>query len=147
MKPSQPDDAGSPSPGKPSRPRQQPVPPGVVYALDCLERANPAQVRRHMIALGYTPDEAAESVRTALAHRDSDTPSAWGPEDAGARQCMSLGFLLLTCGIITGFLRMFFQPELPAGIPVMLQVFAWGSILAGLVVFCLGIAQMNIRRR
>src|SRR5260370_1906892 len=94
MKPSQPDDAGSPSPGQPPRPRQKPVPPAVVYALDCLERGSAAQVRRHMVALGYTADEAGEAVRLALAHGDGDLPSAGVPRDTAAPRCLSPGVLL-----------------------------------------------------
>src|SRR5260370_42366330 len=98
MKPSQPDDAGSPSPGQPPRPRQNPVPPAVVYALDCLERGSAAQVRRHMIALGYTADEAGEAVRPAIAQRASAAPSPWLRADVAAPRSMSLGLLLFVCG-------------------------------------------------
>src|SRR5438309_432978 len=114
MKPSQPDDASSPSPGQPPRPRQKPIPPAVVYALDCLERGTPAQVRRHMIALGYTSDEASEAVRSALAHSTGEPESAWSPEDAGARRCLSLGFMMVFCGVLAGGARAFLQESLPA---------------------------------
>ena len=88
MKPSQPDDAGSPSPGKPPRSGQKPLPPAVVYALDCLERATATQVRRHMASLGYASEEAAEAVRAALAHRSGDGSSAWSRTRAMApRRC------------------------------------------------------------
>jgi hypothetical protein len=147
MKPSQPDDAGSPSPGQPPRPRQKPVPPAVVYALDCLERGSAAQVRRHMMALGYTADEAGEAVRLALAHRDGDLASAWVPEDTAARRCMSLGFLLFVCGILAACTRFYLPESLPPAVPMALNVFAWGSILAGVIVFWFGIAQMRARRR
>jgi hypothetical protein len=60
---------------------------------------------------------------------------------------MSLGFLLFVCGILAGCAKAFLQPYLPSGMPLMLSVFAWGSILAGIVVFWLGIAQMRISRR
>jgi hypothetical protein len=147
MQPSHPDDAGSPSPGEPPRPHQKPLPPGVVYALDCLERGTPAQVRRHLIALGYAPAEAAELVRTALAQRDPEHSSAWSPEDASARRCMALGFLLLVCGIVAGCVRTYLLPQLPPSVPPVLEVFAWGGIVVGLIVFLLGIAQMRISRK
>src|SRR5258707_14890343 len=147
MNPSQPDDAGSPSPGQPPRPGQKPVPPAVIYAFDCLERGSAAQVRQHMIALGYTADEAAEAVRLALAHRDGDLASAWVPENVAAQRCMSLGFLLFVCGILAACTRMFLQEYLPPAVPVALNVFALGSILAGVIVFWFGIAQMRARRR
>ena len=147
MKPNQPDDAGSPSPGKPPRPGQRPVPPAVVYALDCLERASAAPVRRHMVALGYTPEEAAEAVRTALAHRAGETPSAWAPDDSGARRCMSLGFFLFVCGVLAGCARLYLLDHLPPTVAPALNVFAWGSIVTGVVVFWLGIAQMRVGRR
>jgi hypothetical protein len=147
MKPSQPDDAGAPSPGKPPRSVQKPLPPAVVYALDCLERATATQVRRHMASLGYTPEEAAEAVRAALAHRNGDTPSAWSREDNGARRFMSLGFLLLVCGIITGCGRAILLDHLPPPVPVALNVIAWGSIVTGVIVFWFGIAQMRARMR
>jgi hypothetical protein len=141
MKPSQPDDAGSPS-----RPEQKPVPPAVVYALDCLERATPAQVSRHLVALGYTRDEAADAVRHAQALRKDDRPSAWSPEDAAARRCMSLGFMLFVCGVVAGCARMYLIPQLPPAIPVALTICTWASILAGIAVFWIGIAQLRIRR-
>ena len=91
MKPSQPDDASSPSPGQPPRSGQNVMPPAVVYALDCLERSTPAQVRRHLVALGYTAEEAATAVRTAMAQLDAETPPP-ATDDSTARRCMSLGF-------------------------------------------------------
>jgi hypothetical protein len=147
MKPSQPDDAGSPSPGKPRRPEQKPLAPAIVYALDCLERTTAAQVRRHMASLGYTPEEAAEAVRAALAHRSGDSPSAWSREDNGARRCMSLGFLLFVCGIIIGCGRVLLLDYLPPPGPVVLNVVAWGCILTGVIVFWFGIAQKRARMR
>ena len=146
MKPSQPDDAGAPSPGQPPRPGHKPVPPAVVYALDCLERGSPAQVRRHLLAVGYTAAEAADAVRQAQAHQDEEQPSAWSPEDAPARRCLSLGFLLFVLGIIAGCCRMYLLPYLPASTAVALNVFAWVSILGGIAVLGLGIAQMRIGR-
>jgi hypothetical protein len=146
MKPSQPDDAGSPSPGQPPRPGQKPIPPAVVYALDCLEHGTPAQVRRHLTALGYTDDEAARAVKLALAQQEEDRPSAWAPEDAVARRCMSLGFLLLMCGIATCCMRVYLQ-QLPGGAPAALSAFMWVTLFTGLVVFSLGVAQLRIRRR
>ncbi len=145
MHPSQPDDAGSPTPGKPSRSGARPVPPAVVYALDCLERGTPAQVRRHLTALGYSPGEAAEAVRAALACRDGERPSAWSPEDGPARRCMSLGFLLLVFGIFAGCARTWLLQRMPTA-AAALNVFAWGGILIGLAIFCLGLMQMRIRR-
>ena len=147
MKPSQPDDAGSPSPGKPPRSGQKPLPPAVVYALDCLERATAAQVRRHMGSLGYTPEEAAEAVRAALAHRSGDSSSAWSREDNGARRCMSLGFLLFVCGIIIFCSRVILQDYVAPPVPVALNVIGWGSILTGVIVFWFGIAQKRARMR
>src|SRR5438128_2253668 len=120
MKPSQPDDASSPSPGQPPRSRQKPMPPAVVYALDCLERSTPVHVRRHMVALGYTPEEAAAAVRAAMAQREAEIPSAWSPDDGSARRCMSLGFLMVVCGILAGGARVFLQHSLPASVPVTL---------------------------
>ncbi len=146
MKPSQPDDAGSPSPGQP-RSGQKPLPPAVVYALDCLERATAVQVRRHMGSLGYTPDEAAEAVRAALAHRNGETPSAWANEDNGARRCMSTGFLLFVCGIATGCARVILQDYTPPPVLLASNILAWGSILTGVIVFWFGIAQLRARRR
>src|SRR5262245_56935953 len=124
MKPSQPDDAGSPSSGRP-RPGSKPVPPAVVYALDCLEPSPPAQVRRHMVAMGYTQTEAADAVRQALAEREPEHPSAWGPDDAAARRCMAVGFLLLLFGICVGCLRVYLAPLLPGGVPLALNVVTW----------------------
>jgi hypothetical protein len=147
MKPSQPDDAGLPSPGKPPRSGQKPLPPAVVYALDCLERATAAQVRRHMASLGYTSEEAAEAVRAALAYRNGDAPSAWAREDNGARRCMSMGFLLLVCGIVIGCGRAVLLDYLPPPVLLALNVLAWGSILSGVIVFWFGIAQIRARRR
>src|SRR5947209_18173273 len=119
MKPSQPDDAGSPSPGQP-QPGSKLVPPAVVYALDCLEHATPAQVRRHMIALGYSTEEAAEAVRQAQAQQEEERPSAWAPEDALAQRCMSIGFMLFMCGIMAGCMRMYLAQHIPTGVPVAL---------------------------
>lgn len=147
MKSSHPDDAGSPSPGKPSRPGQQPLPPAVVYALDCLDRGTPAQVRRHLIALGYTGAEAADAVGSALAYRDAGNASAWAPEDWAARRCMALGFLLFVFGVVAGVTRFCLQDRLTAGIDPALSVCAWAGLLTGVVVFGVGIAQMGIWRR
>ena len=143
MQPSQPDDTGSPSPGKP---RQKPVPPAVVYALDCLERGTPMQVRRHMVALGYTAEEALAAVRQALAYQEQERPSAWSPQDAVARRFMSLGFFLFVCGILTGCSRLVLLPQLTPNGAVVLNVFTWGCILFGIVVFWMGLAQKGIRR-
>jgi hypothetical protein len=140
MKPSQPDDAGSRS-----QPEQKPVPPAVVYTLDCLQHATPAQVNRHLLALGYTAAEANDALRQAQ-DLDDDRPSAWSPDDATARRCMTLGFLLFLCGVVAGCMRMVLMPQLPAGAPVALSVFTWLCILAGIAVFWIGIAQMRIRR-
>ncbi len=114
MKPSQPDDAGSPSPGQP-QPGSKPVPPAVVYALDCLEQATPAQVRRHLVALGYTAEEAADAVQQAQAQQEAERPSAWAPEDAVAHRFMSIGFMLFMCGLMAGFLRRYLMEHIPAG--------------------------------
>jgi hypothetical protein len=146
MKPSQPDDAGSPAPGQPPRPGQKPVPPAVVYALDCLERGTPAQVRRHLIALGYSAEEAADAVRQAQAHLDEEQPSAWAPEDAVAHRCMSIGFMLFMCGIMAGCMRLYLVQHMPAPVPTALNVITWLCMLTGIAVFALGIAQMRIRR-
>src|SRR5262245_31106307 len=146
MKPSQPDDAGSPSPGQPPRPGQKPIPPAVIYALDCLERGTPAQVRRHMVALGYTADEAADAVRQALAHREQEQPSAWAPEDAVAHRCMTVGFMLFMCGVMAGFVRMCLERHLPATGPMALNVVTWVCLLLGVVVFGIGVAQMRFRQ-
>jgi len=147
MKPSQPDDAGSPSPGQPPRPGAKPVPPAVVYALDCLEHGTAAQVRRHLIALGYTAAEAADAVRQAQAQKEDEQPSAWAPEDAVAQRCMSIGFMLFMCGIMAGFMRMYLAPHLSASMPTALSVVAWACIVLGIAVFWIGIAQMRIRRQ
>jgi hypothetical protein len=147
MKPSQPDDAGSPSPGGP-QPSPKPVPPAVVYALDCLEHATPAQVRRHMVALGYSAEEAAEAVRQAQAQHEGERPSAWGPEDAVAHKCMSVGFVLFMCGIMAGCMSFYLAPHLPAGVStVALNVVTWVCLLLGIVIFAIGIAQMRIHRQ
>ena len=147
MTPSQPDDAGSPSPGQPPKPGQSAMPPAVVYALDCLERGTPVQVRRHMVALGYSPEEAATAVRAALAQQEAETQSAWSPDDSGARRCMSLGFLLVVCGILAGAARAFLQQSLPATVPVTLNAFAWGCVIVGLGVFLLGVVKFRFPRR
>lgn len=147
MKPSQPDDAGSPSPGQPPRPGAKPVPPAVVYALDCLEHASAAQVRRHLIALGYTAEEAADAVRQAQALQDEERPSAWAPEDAVAQRCMSIGFMLFMCGIMAGCMRMCLMHNMPTGVPVALNVVTWVCLLAGIAVFAIGVAQLRIRRQ
>ncbi len=146
MKPSQPDDAGAPSPGQPPRPGQKPVPPAVVYALDCLERGTAAQVRRHLIAVGYTQAEAADAIRLALAHQDAEHPSAWSPEDTTARRCMSLGFVLLMCGIFAGCLRFYLAQHLPGGTPAGLNIVIWACLLTGIGVFALGIIHKGVRR-
>ena len=146
MKPSQPDDAISPSPGQPPRPRQT-MPPAVVYALDCLERQTPAQVRRHLIALGYTAEEAAAAVRAAVRQREAETPpSAWSPDDSSARRCLFLGFMMVLFGIVAGGARAYLQHSLPTTIPVTLGAFAWGCVIVGLGVFLLGVLQMRFRR-
>jgi hypothetical protein len=148
MRPSQPDDTGSPSPEGSPQPHGKPLPPAVAYALDCLEHmTTPGQVRRHLVAVGYSPREAAEAVRLALDHREAERPSAWSPEDAPARRCLSLGFLLLVFGIIAGCAKTYLQARLPAAVPNLLNLLAWAGILAGLVLFCLGLAQMRFRRR
>jgi hypothetical protein len=146
MKPSQPDDAGSPSPGQPE-PGPKPVPPAVVYALDCLEHATPAQVRRHLITLGYSAEEAADAVQQAQAQQEAERPSAWGPEDAVAHRCMSIGFMLFMCGIMAGFLRMYFVQHVPPSALMALNVVAWVCLLVGIAIFGIGIAQMRIRRQ
>jgi hypothetical protein len=146
MKPSQPDDAGSPSPGQPPRPESKPLAPAVVYALDCLERGTPAQVRRHLIAVGYSVEEAADAVRQALAQQETDRPSAWAPEDAVARRCMSVGFILLMTSIVAGCLSVKLSSHLPDGAPFMLNVVIWCCLIGGVAVFLLGIAQKGIRR-
>ena len=96
---------------------------------------------------GKTTEEAADAIRLALAERESDPPSAWAPEDSAARRCMSLGFLLFVCGVLVGCVRVLLQDQLPPAIAPGLHVFAWGSIVVGIVVFWLGIAQMRIGRR
>ncbi len=146
MKPSQPDDAGSPSPGQP-QPGSKPVPPAVVYALDCLEHGTPAQVRRHLVALGYSAEEAEEAVRQALAQQEEERTSAWAPEDAMAQRCMSVGFMLFMCGIMAGCMRMYLLQHMPAGVPAALSVVTWVCLLAGIAIFVIGIAQMRMRRR
>ncbi len=145
MKPSQPDDAGSPSPGQP-QPGPRPVPPAVVYALDCLEHATPAQVRRHLIALGYSAEEAADAIQQAQAHQEVERPSAWGPEDAVAHRCMSIGFMLFMCGIMAGCMRLYLMHHMSAAAPMALNVVTWVCLLLGIAVFWIGIAQMRLRR-
>jgi hypothetical protein len=146
MKPSQPDDAGSPSPGQPQRQGQKPVPPAVVYALDCLEHGTPAQVRRHMVALGYTAEEAADAVRQAQAQQEVERPSAWAPEDATAHRCMSVGFMLFMCGIMAGCMRLYLMQHVPSAVPSALSVVTWVCLLVGIAVFAIGIALMRARQ-
>jgi hypothetical protein len=146
MHSSQPDDASSPSPGRPPKSRQS-VPPGVVYALDCLEHSTPAQTRRHLVALGYSPEEAAAAVRAAVVLKEGEPPpSAWSPEDSAARRCMSLGFLMLLCAAVAGTARMFLQHSLPATIPVTLGAFALGCVFVGIGLFLVGIIKLRFRR-
>jgi hypothetical protein len=141
MKPSQPDDAGSPS-----RSGHKPVPPAVVYALDCLERQTPAQVNRHLVALGYSREEAADALRQAQVQRGEDRPSAWSPEDAAARRYASLGFMLFLLGVVFGCMWKSFVSPVPGGVAVAVSLFTWGCIVAGIAIFWIGIAHMRIRR-
>jgi hypothetical protein len=117
-----------------------------VYALDCLQRSTPAQVRRHLVSLGYSADEAADAIRQAHAQQEEERPSAWSPEDAAARRCMHLGFLLFVFGVSAGCVRVFFAHQLPESLPLVLNVAAWGLLFTGILVFCIGVAQMRIRR-
>jgi hypothetical protein len=103
-------------------------------------------VRRHLVCLGYTPDEAADAIRRAHAQQEEERPSAWSPEDAVARRFMTLGFLLFVFGVAAGVVRTYFAHELPPGLPTVLNFLAWGLLVTGIVVFFLGVAQMRIRR-
>jgi hypothetical protein len=116
--------------------------------LDCLEQGHPpADVRKQLLALGCAPDEADKLVQLGLDRRaTSARPSAWAPEDAAVRRCMSIGFLLVITGISTGFLRTQFLPPTHS-LYRPLNVFFWAAILVGLAFFLLGLAQSNVRRR
>src|SRR5436309_2364810 len=98
MAPHPPDDPESGHPHPPADSGDRPEPPLHVYALDCLDQGQPPDaVRRQLVALGCSPDEARRIVDAVIARHAP--ASAWSPEDAPARRGMTVGFTLFVAGI------------------------------------------------
>ena len=118
------------------------------YVLDCFEQGHSAaEVRRQLVALGCTPEEAGGLVESAAAIRaDAPRESAWAAEDRPARRFMSLGFFLVVLGISVGFLRVILTPR-DATISVGMAAIFWGALALGMLSFFLGVTRLNVRRR